>query len=65
MRYVIVCNDLEMTDGQKAYWTCHFNDTENLTTDKQDATTFASKSAAYALMGTLGMKDDHHLEEWE
>lgn len=46
-----------------AYWTTRYMDTDNYTYDITEATVFASKSAAMALMKTLKLDDEHYIEE--
>ena len=45
------------------YWTCDFNGTQNYSTEIEDATVFRSRSAAHAMMLTLGKEDHRVLEE--
>ena len=73
MRYRIAITDTdeygketgqdEYCHSATAYWVTRFGDTDNYSYDVTDATVFASKSAAKALMKTLKLDDEHYIEE--
>lgn len=44
------------------YWTCLFGDTNNYSAELEEATVFRSKSAACAMIHTIG-KEDHVIVE--
>ena len=60
MAYAIAFTDPDI-DPRPCYWTTRYGDTDNYTLDPKDATLFVHKSAAYALMKTLGLDDDHEV----
>jgi len=59
VRYAIVVSD----DGGPIYWTTRYGNTDNYSTEKSDATLFADKSAAFALIKTLKLDSDHEIKE--
>jgi len=63
-RYAIAFNAFKDEDGT-AYWVTRFNETDNYTYDKNDATLFPDKSAARVLMKTLALDSDHEIIELE
>ena len=60
-RYALVLNDPDI-DDRPMYWVTNFNGTDNYTYIKDDATTFASKSAAYAIRKTFKLEDNEVIE---
>ena len=59
--FVIAFNDEWDGKTQACYWTCRFGDTDNYTLIKEEATVFKSRSAAMAMIQTLGV--EHYLVE--
>ena len=57
-----ICFD-DKDENATCYWTTRFHNTDNYTIERDDATLFASKSAARALMVTLALDDDHYIKE--
>jgi len=60
-RYVIAFSDPEI-DPRPAYWITRCGDTDNYDFDETEATSFASRSAAYALIKALDLVD-HQIKE--
>lgn len=60
-RYAIAFTDADGT----AYWVTRFNETDNYTYDKNDATLFPDKTAARVLMNTLDLCNDEEIIELE
>ena len=58
-RYAIAYNDL----GDTVYWVTRAGDTDNYSLDKAEATTFADRSAAAALMRVLKLDEDSSIVE--
>lgn len=62
--YAICIKDYdEHGSSATAFWTTRCMNTDNYSYDKPDATLFASKSAARALIKTLSLDSDHFIEE--
>ena len=57
--FAIVCAEF---DGQTAYWTCNYHDTENYGLSVEDATLFRHKCFADAMVQTLGASDHYIVE---
>ena len=59
-RYAIALQDPDVTkDFGNVYWTTRVVDTDNYTTDKNEATLFPDSTCAKCLMRVLDMTEDH------
>jgi hypothetical protein len=60
--YALAFTDIDI-DERPAFWTTRCGDTDNYTFEPGDATLFASKSAACALMRALKLEPEHVITE--
>lgn len=49
---------------ENVYWVTRVIDTDNYTEDETEATLFPDKTAAYALLRTLDIMEDHDVIEY-
>ena len=65
--FAITVRDYDENEGNSvyatAYWTTRCAGTDNYSYDQKDATLFAYKSAARALIKTLSLDDEHEITE--